>query len=85
MNRRNLFELLVAAPLAAAIAPLMAKKKVIATPEEIAFGYAPGYTHVVYASGFVITKEAHAKDIRAMAESFRKTREAITANILNRM
>jgi len=55
-------------------------------------GFVPTYTHTEYAKGFVITEimqednqyDLMGKMTRALAESVRKTREQVCANVLNR-
>lgn len=56
-------------------------------------GYTTRYTHVAYGLGFVITREAlddnqyekkGLKSARALAFSFRQTKENVAANVLNR-
>lgn len=55
-------------------------------------GFYPTYTHSVYSKGFIITREMmddqlydlSAKNAEALAQSMRKTREQVCANILNR-
>jgi hypothetical protein len=56
-------------------------------------GYTTRYRHVAYALGFMVTREAAAdgiagiaaqKGARALAQSMRKTKETIAANVYNR-
>lgn len=54
-------------------------------------GFAPTYTHITYAKGFIVTKEAmqdelydlFTKRAQALAFSMRQTKEVIGANVLN--